>query len=116
MLFPLQPVVAELLHALHLGPSSVLLDIGCGDGRVAIAAARDHGVARAIGVEALSHVYDKAVAGRDDANLTQQQVELHCTNFAQSGGNAVLEDCLDRQFLSVLLQTLCFFLRYPTSN
>jgi len=94
-------VVSELLRAARVGPWSTVLDIGCGDARVPLAAVRDFGAERGIGVESLSDVYERAVANCDQtATLSQQQrqsVELHCADFAKEQDKAVIEDCLDRQ-------------------
>jgi|SRR5690606_10252241 len=43
-------VVAAMLQMADVGPGDVVYDLGCGDGRIPIAAARDHG-ARAVCVE-----------------------------------------------------------------
>ena len=43
-------VVGEMLRLAAVGPSDVVYDLGSGDGRVVIAAARDFG-ARGVGVE-----------------------------------------------------------------
>jgi len=43
-------VVAAMLQMAEVGPDDVVYDLGCGDGRIPIAAARDHG-ARAVCVE-----------------------------------------------------------------
>ena len=58
-------VVAELLNVALAGLSpsaTTVLDIGCGDGRVAIAAAARG--ASGIGVESLPHVFERALATR----------------------------------------------------
>ncbi len=43
-------VVDQMLALADLGPSDVVYDLGCGDGRIVIAAARRHG-ARGVGVD-----------------------------------------------------------------
>lgn len=43
-------LVAAMLTMAEVGPDDVVYDLGCGDGRIPIAAARDHG-ARAVCVE-----------------------------------------------------------------
>ena len=44
------PVVDAMLTLAHVGPSDLLIDMGCGDGRIAIQAAKRYG-AHAIGVD-----------------------------------------------------------------
>src|SRR5712692_1481098 len=43
-------VVVEILRLAHVGPGDTVYDLGSGDGRIVIAAARDFG-ARGVGVE-----------------------------------------------------------------
>jgi SAM-dependent methyltransferase len=43
-------VVVEILRLAHVGPDDVVYDLGSGDGRIVIAAARDFG-ARGVGIE-----------------------------------------------------------------
>jgi precorrin-6B methylase 2 len=43
-------VVAKMLEMAHVGKSDVLYDLGCGDGRIVIAAARQFG-ARGVGID-----------------------------------------------------------------
>lgn len=82
-----QPVVSELLTAAGVNASSVLLDIGCGDGRVPIAAARQCGAA-GIGIESDASVFEKAVACRDeagqrgDAHATARRYSHHLRTFS----------------------------------
>ncbi len=45
-----EPVVSRMLEMADVGPDDVVYDIGCGDGRVVIAAARDYG-ARGVGID-----------------------------------------------------------------
>jgi cyclopropane fatty-acyl-phospholipid synthase-like methyltransferase len=45
-----QPVVDEMLRLARLGADDVLYDLGCGDGRIVITAARDFG-ARGVGID-----------------------------------------------------------------
>ena len=44
------PVLAEMLRLARVSPADVVYDLGSGDGRIPIAAARDHG-ARGVGIE-----------------------------------------------------------------
>ena len=54
-----QLVVEKMLEAAHLKPGDVVYDLGAGDGRIVITAAQEFG-ARAVGVEILPDVCDKA--------------------------------------------------------
>jgi predicted O-methyltransferase YrrM len=44
-------IVKEMLAAVKVGPGDVVFDLGSGDGRIPIAAVRDFGAARAVGIE-----------------------------------------------------------------
>ena len=54
-----QTVVDKMLEAGRVKPGDVVYDLGSGDGRILIAAARDFG-ARAVGVEILPDLCDRA--------------------------------------------------------
>ena len=54
-----QTVVEKMLEAGRVKPGEVVYDLGSGDGRILIAAARDFG-AKAVGVEILPDLCDKA--------------------------------------------------------
>lgn len=53
-------VVKEMLRLAELKPGEVLLDLGCGDGRVLVLAAKEFG-ARAIGIELRNDLVSRAV-------------------------------------------------------
>ncbi len=53
-------VVRKMLKLAELKPGEVLLDLGCGDGRVLVTAAKEFG-ARAIGIELRSDLVSRAV-------------------------------------------------------
>jgi SAM-dependent methyltransferase len=44
-------VVATMLRAASIGPDDTVIDLGSGDGRIPIAAVRDFGARRAVGIE-----------------------------------------------------------------
>jgi SAM-dependent methyltransferase len=44
-------VVTTMLRMAHVGPGDVVYDLGSGDGRIVIAAVKDFGAARGVGVE-----------------------------------------------------------------
>jgi tRNA A58 N-methylase Trm61 len=52
-------VVDAMLEAAEIRPDDVVYDLGCGDGRIVIAAAKKHGV-RAVGIEIDPQVVEKA--------------------------------------------------------
>ena len=44
-------IVAAMLRLAHVGPGDVVYDLGSGDGRIVIAAVKEFGAARGVGVE-----------------------------------------------------------------
>jgi ubiquinone/menaquinone biosynthesis C-methylase UbiE len=64
-------VVAEMLRLAGIGPDSLVYDLGCGDGRVLIAAARDRG-ARGVGID-----IDPGRIAESRANAIQAGVQDH---------------------------------------
>jgi SAM-dependent methyltransferase len=46
-----EPVVAKMLQMARVGPTDVVYDLGSGDGRIVIAAARDFGARRGVGID-----------------------------------------------------------------
>jgi SAM-dependent methyltransferase len=63
------PVVRALLELAEVGPQDVVYDLGSGDGRIPIAAAKEFG-ARAVGIE-----IDPALVTRAQANAREAGVE-----------------------------------------
>jgi len=55
------PVVEKMLEMAALKPNDVLYDIGCGDGRIVIAAAKTYGV-RAVGIDIVPKMIEESKA------------------------------------------------------
>jgi len=55
-------VVSAMLHLAKANANTVVFDLGCSDGRVPIAAARDHGVKSAVGYEISEVAYARSIA------------------------------------------------------
>jgi len=89
-------VVREILDVGCVGPSDVVCDIGCGDGRMAIVAWKEYGVKQAMGIEANKQIYIKAVQAREEQGCPADRVELFHSDFTQSN-NPIIQQCLDRQ-------------------
>jgi Methyltransferase domain len=62
-------LIDRMLRMANVGPSDRLVDLGSGDGRIAIAAARDFNVASATGIE-----YNPAMVTLSNRNATDQGV------------------------------------------
>ncbi len=53
-------VVRRMLELANVGPDDVVFDLGCGDGRILIIAAKEFGVKKAIGIEIRPDLVEKA--------------------------------------------------------
>jgi cyclopropane fatty-acyl-phospholipid synthase-like methyltransferase len=62
------PVVRALLELAHVGPDDIVYDLGSGDGRIPIAAAREFG-ARGVGVEIDPNLVARARANAREAGV-----------------------------------------------
>jgi protein-L-isoaspartate O-methyltransferase len=65
------PVVRAMLELADVKPGDVVYDLGSGDGRIPIAAARDFG-ARAVGIEIDPKLVAKAVANAEKAGVSDR--------------------------------------------
>ncbi|MCC6608147.1 MAG: methyltransferase domain-containing protein [Burkholderiales bacterium] len=64
-------VVAEMLRVASVGASDVVYDLGSGDGRIVIAAAKEHG-ARGVGIERDPELVARAVANAERAGVADR--------------------------------------------
>lgn len=71
-----QSLIPALFTIADLGPDDTLLDIGCGDGRIALAGAQLHGC-RAIGVEHDPELVERAQRAVSEAGL-DDRVTVEC--------------------------------------
>ncbi len=82
-----QVVVDEMLRMAAVGPDDVVYDLGSGDGRIVITAARKFG-ARAVGVELDDHLIYQSEESARQANLLERvkflQQDFFKTDFSQA--------------------------------
>lgn len=71
--------VRGMLELARVGPEDVVYDLGCGDGRIVIAAARDHG-ARGVGIEIDPKLVDQARENARKAGVADR-VEIRLGNL-----------------------------------
>lgn len=80
-------VVMEMLRVAEVGPGDVVYDLGCGDGRIVIAAAQRFG-ARAVGVdldpELLRQARQNAVTAGVADRVTFREQDLFATDLGQA--------------------------------
>ena len=105
-----EPVVDEMLRLAELEEGDLLFDLGSGDGRIPIAAARDYGV-RAIGIEIDAGLIRRARANAREAGVAHlvefRQEDLYTTDLREADVVALyLGDMLNLRLRPKLLEEL----------
>ena len=81
------PVVDEMLRIARVGADDVVYDLGCGDGRIVIAAARDFG-ARGVGIDLDPRRIEDARAAAESAGVSDRVrfnvQDLFKTDFSEA--------------------------------
>ena len=77
-------VVPLVLEALELGPGDVFYDLGCGDGRVVVEAAKRYPIKRAVCVEIRSDLAAEAVMRAKREGVEEKVLVLN-TDFFEVG-------------------------------
>jgi len=103
-------VVQEMLRLAGAGPGDVLYDLGCGDGRVVLAAVEEYNVDRAVGLEinprmaeaTRMKVYDRELQGRIavlEADFFQEDLSeaTIVTLYLTTMGNSRLRPKLEKE-------------------
>jgi hypothetical protein len=80
------PVVKKMLELAELGPADILYDIGCGDGRIVITAAKEYGV-RGVGIDILPRLVEES-----KANAKREGVEKLTTFVCMDATKADLSE------------------------
>jgi len=62
-------VVKRMLEIAYVGPKDIVIDLGCGDGRILIAAVKDFGADKAIGYEMRKDLYKQTLNDIERQNL-----------------------------------------------
>ncbi len=89
-------VVDGMLRAAKVQPGETVYDLGCGDGRILIAAVRDFG-AKGVGVEMSRDIYEKTVASVKALNYQDRIRIIH--------GNALQVDLTSADVVTLYLLT-----------
>jgi tRNA A58 N-methylase Trm61 len=81
-------VVQRMLEVANVGANDIVYDLGSGDGRLAIAAVKDFGAARAIGIEIQPELVEKARANAKAAGVSDRvefrQQDLFQTDLSEA--------------------------------
>ena len=82
-----QPVVDAMLRLAEVGPSDVVYDLGCGDGRIVVTAAARFG-ARGVGIDLDPRRIDEANAAARSAGVADRvrflRQDLFATDFSEA--------------------------------
>jgi cyclopropane fatty-acyl-phospholipid synthase-like methyltransferase len=76
-----EPVVAKMLSMAKVGPGDVVYDLGCGDGRIPIAAVRDFGAKAAVCIDIDPERVEEARANVKRAGLEGKVEVRHADMF-----------------------------------
>lgn len=66
-----QGIVAEMLRLADVGPEDFIIDLGAGDGRIVLTAAKEFG-ARGLGVEILQHLVESASRSAQQLDVAER--------------------------------------------
>jgi len=81
-------VVSAMLEIAQVKPDDILYDLGSGDGRIVITAARDYGVKKAVGIDLNPVRVKEANANAEAATLTDRvgfiEGDIFTENFAEA--------------------------------
>jgi SAM-dependent methyltransferase len=105
-----EAVVDEMLRLAELEQGDILYDLGSGDGRIPIAAARDYGV-RAIGVEIDPGLIEEARQNAREAGVSHlvefRRADIYHTDFSDADVLALyLGDTLNLRLRPIILDQL----------
>lgn len=75
-----EKVVLKMLEVAKVGPEDIVYDLGCGDGRIIIAAVKNFGAKKAVGVD-LSDERLKEAEQNAIQNGVRDKIELRKNNF-----------------------------------
>ena len=105
-----EPVVAAMIEMAEIGEGDVLYDLGSGDGRIPIAAAKQFGV-RAVGIEIDPRLIRKARANAKAAGVSHlvefREADLFATDFSDADVVTLyLGDTLNLRLRPQLLEQL----------
>ena len=99
-----EPVVARMLEMANVGPDDYVVDLGSGDGRIAISAVKDRGAKAAYGIDLNPQRIEEAQANAQSAGVTDK------VTFEQ--GDLFKKDIADADVLTMyLLSTVNMRLR-----
>lgn len=81
-------VVAEMLRMANVGKDDIVYDLGCGDGRIVIAAVKDFGAKKGVGVDIDPNRVKESNENAKKAGVTEKvrffQKDLFETNFSEA--------------------------------
>lgn len=85
-----EETVRDMLWMARVKPDDIVYDLGSGDGRIAIAAARDFGVTRAVGIENDPTLVEKSREAAEDAGVSDRVSFIEGDMFASDFSEATV--------------------------
>ncbi|GAB6147560.1 class I SAM-dependent methyltransferase [Stetteria hydrogenophila] len=83
-------VINTVLEAMELREGDVLYDLGCGDGRILIEAAKRYPIKKGVGIEAREHLIKEAIAKAKEAGVYDKLVFIHGDFFQEDISEATV--------------------------
>ena len=106
-------IVREMLKLAEVSSDDVVMDLGCGDGRILIMAVQDFGARRAIGYELAAHIFTLAEHNIRIQNLQDQITVIRDDLF---NANLAEADVITVYLTTMAMERLPFKLHRETKN
>jgi 16S rRNA A1518/A1519 N6-dimethyltransferase RsmA/KsgA/DIM1 with predicted DNA glycosylase/AP lyase activity len=112
--FPTHPeIIREMLELAQVGSDDVVMDLGCGDGRILIVAVQDFGAKSAVGYELETHIVTLAAHNIRSQNLQDRITVIRDDLF---NANLAEADVIAVYLTTMALERLPFKLRHETKK
>lgn len=112
--FPTHPeIIREMLKLAQVGSDDVVMDLGCGDGRILIMAVQDFGAKRAVGYELETHIFTLAAHNIRSQNLEDRITVIRDDLF---NANIAEADVITVYLTTMALERLPFKLQLETKT
>ena len=106
-------IIREMLELAQVGSNDVVMDLGCGDGRILIMAVQEFGARRAVGYELETHVFTLAEHNVRSQNLQDQITVIRDDLF---NANVAEADIITVYLTTMAMERLSSKLRGETKN
>lgn len=106
-------IIREMLELAEVGPDDVVMDLGCGDGRILIMAVQEFGARKAVGYELETHIFTLAELNVHVQNLQHQITVVRDDLF---NANVAEADVITVYLTTMAMERLSLKLRRETKS